>query len=277
MKTIKRYINRTNKIFSKYLYYFKHKDNLFLSKDVYSNLSKYDQNYRGSQKCIFNSHTISFNSPFWFLHSVDEIFVNEVYKFLPDKDQPVIIDCGANIGLSILYFKKISKNSKIIAFEADPLVFKQLENNVSEYNYKNIELINAAVWTCESTIVFTTEGSVGGKINNDQNEIENTVEVPSIRLRDYLTSEIDFLKIDIEGAEYEVLKDCADMLFNVKTLFIEYHVLHNEEQRLHEMLTWVYNAGFKYYIKEAWNNMEYPLMKIVNSGYQMQLNIFCYK
>lgn len=96
-------------------------------------------------------------------------------------------------------------------------------------------------------------------------------------MRDYLSTEIDFLKIDIEGAEYEVLKDCADLLFNVKNLFIEYHVLPNEAQHLHDILNWVNAAGFKYYIKEAWNNMTYPYMKSYNDYYQMQLNIFCYR
>ena len=47
--------------------------------------------------------------------------------------------------------------------------------------------------------------------------------VTCVRLKDLLDDDIDFLKIDIEGAEYAVLKDCSDDLTNVKNLFVEYH------------------------------------------------------
>jgi hypothetical protein len=47
--------------------------------------------------------------------------------------------------------------------------------------------------------------------------------VESVRLRDYLDKPIEMLKIDIEGPEYIILKDCEDVLFNVSYIFIEYH------------------------------------------------------
>jgi hypothetical protein len=63
-------------------------------------------------------------------------------------------------------------------------------------------------------------------------------------LRDLLDSPVDFLKIDIEGAEYAVLKDCRDRLQNVRNLFVEYHAAPDEPQRLNEMLSWFSEAGF---------------------------------
>jgi len=274
---IRRFLSDFNTFYKNNLYFYKNRDKLYLSKQEYSRLSKYNKFYRSSGSSQFNGNKISFSSPFWFLHSVDEIFVQEVYKFPSDKKNPIIIDCGANIGLSVLYFKEIHKASKIIAFEADPSVYKQLKSNIAEYNYSNIDLINAAVWNEETKIVFSSEGSVGGKMNLEGHKSNNDVEVPAIRLRNYLSTEIDFLKIDIEGAEYEVLKDCADLLLNVNNLFIEYHVLPNERQHLHDILKWIDSAGFKYYLKEAWNNMTHPFTKHHNDLYHMQLNIFCYR
>jgi FkbM family methyltransferase len=184
---------------------------------------------------------------------------------------------GANIGLSVLYFKRLYNRAKIIAFEADPVICKMLEENIKEYGYNNIEAINAAVWKERTSLRFHSEGSVGGKIEFNESRDDNMVDVPTIRLRDYLSNPVDFLKIDIEGAEYEVLKDCHDLLSNVRNLFIEYHVMPDEPQTLHEILNWVHEAGFKYYLREAWNNMTYPYMKSYNDYFQMQLNIFCYK
>jgi FkbM family methyltransferase len=260
-----------------FAYYYKNKSQIRLSQGDYRRLKKFSQNSKSLETVFFNERKMKFTSPFWFLHSVDEIFVQEVYRFSSSSETPVIIDCGANIGLSVLYFKELYRNAKIIAFEADPFICKMLDENIKQYGYNNIESINAAVWKKDTTLSFYSEGSVGGKIEFNQSGDDKMIEVPTIRLRDYLSTPVDFLKIDIEGAEYEVLKDCHDLLGNVKNLFIEYHVMPDEPQTLHEILEWVHRAGFKYYLREAWNNMTYPYMKVYNDYYQMQLNIFCYK
>src|SRR5688572_17057445 len=102
--------------FKNFIYYYKNKNKIFLQEKEYNRLSKFSQNEKKKEKTIFNGHEISFLSPFWFLHSVDEIFVEEVYKFKAESDHPVILDCGANIGLSLVYFKKLYPNAHIIAF-----------------------------------------------------------------------------------------------------------------------------------------------------------------
>lgn len=224
-----------------------------------------------------NGHPLSFTSAFWFLHSLDEIFIQEVYKFTTEKRQPFIIDCGANIGLSVIYFKQLFPEARILAFEADPQICNSLRENLSSYNYHDVEIVNAAVWDKEDKLTFIAEGSVGGMLHRNNSKAYNQIEVTSVRLRSYLQSHVDFLKIDIEGAEYEVLKDCQDLLGNVENMFIEYHTMPREDQKLHEILTWINKNGFKYYIREAWNNMTYPFLQTYNDSFQMQLNIFCYK
>jgi FkbM family methyltransferase len=259
------------------IYYYKNREKIFLKRSEFFRLRSYRQSEKKDQSTVFNGHEISFTSPFWFLHSIDEIFVQEVYKFSSQVTDPVILDCGANIGLSVIYFKKLYPEARITAFEADSAIFRTLKENIKSYNYSHVSLIHSAVWKERAVLSFFSEGSVGGMIDMKQVHQANMIEVPSIRLRDYLEAKIDFLKIDIEGAEYEVLKDCKDLLVNVSNLFIEYHVLPDEIQTLHEILGWVSVAGFRYYIREAWNNMSYPFLKTCNDYYQMQLNIFCYR
>ena len=67
-------------------------------------------------------------------------------------------------------------------------------------------------------------------------EIVEKNNVRCVRLNDLLNEEIDFLKIDIEGAELPVLKDCSDNLKNVKNLFVEYHGKYDEMFKLNEIL-----------------------------------------
>lgn len=248
---------------------------LGLSYLTYYKLKKYKKNdYNDMSVNMFGEPT-SFSSPFWFLHSLQEIFVDEVYNF-NKSDKPLkIIDCGANIGLSCIYLKKLFPNANIFAIEPDLKVYKQLKSNLVSHGMSNIETINSAVWIHDNGLSFISEGSVGGKISINS---ATDVKVNSIRLKTLLLQdEIFFLKIDIEGAEYEVMKDCKDSLNNVQNLFIEFHTEKNKENNLDEILNWVRAAGFKYYIKEAWENMSHPFTRQYNDFFHMQLNIFCFR
>jgi hypothetical protein len=102
--------------------------------------------------------------------------------------------------------------------------------------------------------------------------------VKSIRLKDYLNEPTDMLKLDIEGAEVIVLRDIRDSLDMVSNIFIEYHSSPDKEQELDEIITILKYAGYRIYIKEAWNNMQHPFMHSTYKPYwDLQLNIFGYR
>jgi hypothetical protein len=89
---------------------------------------------------------------------------------------------------------------------------------------------------------------------------------------------VDFLKLDIEGAEADVLEDCAPLLPIVCQLFIEYHSEPTKEQRLDRILSILRNAGFRVYLREAWDNLQYPFLpRRRRMVYDLQLNIFAYR
>lgn len=220
------------------------------------------------------SKRIEINNAFWYLHGVREIFKDEVYKFISEKGNPYIIDCGANIGLSVIYFKRLFPKSEITAFEADPEIAKVLEKNLGNFGINDVEIVPKAVWVKDEQLSFASNGSVGGQIISGE---DDGLKIEGIRLKNYLTRTVDFLKIDIEGAEYEVIKDCSENLGFVQNIFIEYHSFLSQEQTLDEILLILKNAGFKYYIKEAWNNNSHPYLKENSSHYDLQLNIFGYR
>jgi FkbM family methyltransferase len=227
----------------------------------------------------FLGHTLFIHDHDSYLLGEQELFLagNNMYKFSAKTDQPYIIDCGANLGMSIIYFKTLYPNSKITAFEADPQIFSFLEKNVQSFNLSNVTLINKAVWNSNGNVLpFLSEGGAGGRIEARKMDIK-FCDVESIRLRDFLNKEVDFLKIDIEGAEFEVMYDCADLLCNVKNLFVEYHSFENSEQKLHTILAIIKSAGFKYHVKEAFTSPEPFIKQHVNFGMDLQLNIFCYR
>jgi FkbM family methyltransferase len=222
-----------------------------------------------------NGKKIHYNNGPEILHSLKEIFVEEVYLTRFDTDTPKILDCGANIGLSVLYFKSKYPGANIIAFEPDPTNFTLLKKNIEGNNLHNVELRNEAVWKDNTTIEFVSDGTLGSKIGSTSSG-SNVIRMNATRLRDYLDEKIDFLKLDIEGAEYEVLKDCKDKLGSIQYLFIEFHGFFDRMYELTDIFSMVQENGFSYYIKEATNVYPTPFYRNQNKRpYDLQLNVFC--
>lgn len=217
--------------------------------------------------------------PYWFAHSYKEIYEEQVYKFIPLNENPVILDCGANIGLSVIYFKKLYPGSKVIAFEPDEKIFNQLCKNVNQFGFEDVYFEKKAVWREDEELSFDTKGGMAGSLLTSEAQPQKTVtKVQATRLWKYLDTKIDFLKIDIEGAEVEVLKDCRDRLYNVNNLFVEYHCYKGDEQLLDELLVLLKKAGFRYYIRTAYETMKFPFVeKAGEYAADLQLNIFCYR
>lgn len=208
-----------------------------------------------------------------------ELFGLEIYKFLSKTDKPLIIDCGANIGLSIIYFKKLYPNAKIVAFEPDNKIFEYLSFNINSFGFKDVELINKGLWKEETTLRFFSEGADGGRIATKEAN-EKIIEIQTVRLSEYLKNKtcIDFLKLDIEGAETDVLLECKEYLKNVKNIFIEYHSFVDKEQTLSTILSILEQNGFRYYIEHTCVKSSNPFVSIKNYvGFDNQLNIFGYK
>lgn len=214
---------------------------------------------------------INFIDAYSYLAMCDEIFTEENYKFISKRENPLIIDCGSNIGLSIIFFKLLYPKSRIIAFEPDKNAFWALKKNVESFGFKGVGLNNKAVWTADEKVNFCVEGSWGGKINNDTNG-GTVISVDGIRLNKILNERVDFLKIDIEGAEKDIINDCATSLVNVENVFIEYHSTINKKQSLPEILSVISAAGMRYYIGEA-SHRKYPFLEKIISGFDLQLNI----
>lgn len=211
-----------------------------------------------------------------YLYMYDEIFNKEIYCFNSNKSSPFILDCGANIGISIFYFKKKYPDSKIIAFEPNPRIFSILEENVRSSGYKNVTLINEAINDNESSMDFIIDDADAGRLVFDKKERseKQIVKVKTTRLSSYLNCDIDFLKIDIEGSEDNVINECKNSLGNVRNIFIEYHSEIGNKQNLDKILSILTEAGFRYYIDRVGVYSPHPFLKFIQYGnFDLQLNI----
>jgi FkbM family methyltransferase len=162
----------------------------------------------------------------------EEIFYRNEYYFKTKNKNPVIIDCGANIGFSIIFFKWLYPDSTIYGFEPDKRTFELLEKNIAKNELKNVHLINVAVSNKSGKIDFFIDpehpGNPAMSTRYGRMPKYKTI-VQSISLSSFIKKnnirDIDFIKMDIEGSEKEVLKDLdKNKMFNrIKKLLIEYH------------------------------------------------------
>lgn len=214
----------------------------------------------------------------WHAFSRREIFSDEVYRFVASRPKPHIIDCGANVGMSVIYFKNLYPDSTVLAFEPDPTQFQILQRNVATYGLSGVTMHRKAVWNASTALSFQPSGGIGGRVV-DEGAVRNAITVEAVRLRDFLTTHVDLLKMDIEGAEYAVLEDCQDKLYLVENIFVEFHERVREEQRLHDMLSILKRAGFRYHIKEAYP-IDHPFIRDeyrTHSRYDLQLNVYGFR
>ena len=235
------------------------------------------KNQRGSAE----RYCTLFGKRFWytnageFKHGLNEIF-GEMFYLLPkpSTSQALIIDGGANIGLSVLFLKRLIPQSKIVCFEPDPHNFGLLRKNCESFALTGVELHQSAVWNENGNIGFSIQGSTASRID----AASQTNLIKAERLKDYLTQKIHFLKLDIEGAEYKVLMDIKEELHLVDHLFVEYHGLFEQNHELLEILVCLEQAGFKFYIKEADRIYRSPFLREEpRKVFDVQLNIFAFR
>ncbi|MDH4152457.1 MAG: FkbM family methyltransferase [Nitrospira sp.] len=208
-----------------------------------------------------------------------DIVVRQIYGFQAKRMDPVILDCGSNIGASILYFKSRYPNARIVGFEPDPAVLQYLQENLSRNDLTDVRIVQAAVGGREGTLTFYSDGKYGSCLAH---LAEGAIPVgwtahpvPCVRLRDYLGEPIDFIKMNIEGAEWESLADCGERLRLVREMAIEYHHLPSLPRTLHKILNLLDEMGFDYVVSDfdlaTYSGARPPIVLDENTAYFRQI------
>lgn len=161
------------------------------------------------------------------LHTFREIFLREEYSIKLPFTPKTIIDAGANIGFTTLFFHRVYPNTKIISLEPDGENFKLLQRNTS--GYAVIKPIQTALFNRVGEITLVDEGyGIRGFVAKENSNAKNGQVMPCTTMLTLITennlAEIDILKMDIEGSELEVFEHKPEKwLPKVKCLIIELH------------------------------------------------------
>jgi FkbM family methyltransferase len=161
---------------------------------------------------------------------------NEIMEYFNPNEGDTVVDVGAHIGLySLIAAKRVGPSGKVIAIEPDPENFKILKKNILLNQLSNVEALECAVYSTRGKLrLFLPELEQGRTIFNTVMQDRartstNFLEVEANTLDNILESinitEVNWIKIDVEGAELEVLKGAVNTLSSNKniTLVVEIH------------------------------------------------------
>lgn len=188
-----------------------------------------------------------------------EILLNEDYYFACDTARPRIIDGGAHMGMAIYYFKSIYPQARITAFEPHPTLRAMAEENVTRNDWEDVEVLPQALAAArgEATFHVSETWSMAGSLVERRaglGDEVSAISVSCVPLSDYLHEPVDFLKLDIEGAECEVLEEASAELPNVGRIFCEVHQGGGlGSERLVRILALLEGAGFEVQVAKSHN------------------------
>ncbi len=164
-------------------------------------------------------------------------------------ESDVIIDIGGHIGLFALFASSKSKKGKIISVEPYPNNFNLLKENMNNNNFRNIILINKAVSKTDKNLelfVDSTDDAAHSiyKIGEEVIQIKG-ITLKQIMLENQITK-CDMLKIDCEGAEFEIIKSLSDVeLLKMDKICLEYHINKNDETLLKNLKNRLEKMNYK--------------------------------
>ena len=173
-------------------------------------------------------YTVEFGTcdDFFFLFS--EIFVRQTYDFASQSTTPYVLDCGSNIGMSVLFFKLTHPGATVVAFEPGKQAFDCLTKNIAANRLDQVVAHNKALSSAEGTVDFHYDDANPTSVLMGTRRAgagTDSCRVAATRLSEHVDREVDFLKLDIEGAELETMSELAasGKLPLIKQMAIEYH------------------------------------------------------
>lgn len=248
--------NKNYELSDKMIQYIKvQKDNNFANTELFFT-SKYDLKNLGDINNIEGSTLFIADKYGWDYAIYHEIFNLKDYTptYIPEmriNEGDVVVDLGGNLGIFNRYAYHKGA-SKIISFEPDKRYFELLSLNKSS----NSILFNAAMSNKLGKAKLTESEHLGGSnilIKNHEYAKQYEVETYSLNylFESGLIDKIDFLKVDIEGAEKYVFQGISDdNLLKINKISMEYHhaALNKNEQERHELINRLNNLGFNSHI-----------------------------
>ena len=190
--------------------------------------------------------------------TIFEIWSGRIYTPLGDeiKSGYTVVDIGAHVGVFSIFAASHSDSVRVVSYEPHPDNFQLLTENIKLNNLKNIEPLQLAVSGASGKRkLFISRQDVGHSLVKPQ---KSYVEVDCVTLNEVLSQigKCDFLKMDCEGAEYDILfNTSAECLNKVSKISVECHdsadfVPRHNNYNAYDLKTYLEHIGFKVMLDE---------------------------
>ncbi len=182
----------------------------------------------------------------------DEIYLKHLPKKIQDINNPIVLDIGANVGYFTIFCQYKFKNPRIISFEPMKRNFAVLQNNLKEAKKENLTIVNKAVNDTAGQLVLkfnkdkdiTTSASLFDNQYGTDEEIVITTTLENA-FSEYALPKIDILKLDCEGAEYNIIYKTPKALFEkVNCITLETHLGKDKNENTGALATYLRDLGF---------------------------------
>jgi len=189
---------------------------------------------RGIWQINIDSETLYFlENPFYVFQDLHYYFRKAKLK-----KGDIVLDAGAFIGtFSIWAAKLVGNEGTVIAIEPDEKNFRQLQQNIKINNLHNVIAINKGLWEFNGTLLFAPNQSVSSSFisgETDSRSIQVPVDTIDNIVAEFKLHKLNFIKMDIEGAEIKAIIGAKDTLARqaVQLAIASYHIVDNEQTYL---------------------------------------------
>jgi FkbM family methyltransferase len=190
------------------------------------------------------------------LHTFKEIFMDECYLAGLEREIPsdsTIIDIGANAGYFTLFAVSLRPHAKLFSFEPVPVNYAQLKRNRDLNSTREIKCFPKAVAGHAGVINLTFDPSdsftTSATMFTSEKAADKSLSVPCVTLQGLMDEngivKCDLLKMDCEGAEYDILYNCPpEYLRRIDQIAMEVHRGQKENQNIDALESFFRQQGF---------------------------------
>jgi FkbM family methyltransferase len=210
----------------------------------------------GNNHILAKIETFEYFGTLW--RQIREQYRDDVYqKYYKIRKGDIIVDVGAHIGtFAVRAATIVGQEGRVVAIEPETDNLKFLRKNIQDNKLHNVVIVPKAIWSSQGKLKFFIAERTGrhGLINDkdqDPNKfIEVEVDTLDNILKDVGISKIDFIKMDIEGAEVEAYQGMKETLKNnnVKLAIAAYHTL----EGLQKITRWLHGDKFEVFVREGY-------------------------
>ena len=163
-----------------------------------------------------------------------KMLLGVTYPRVKNLNPKLILDVGANLGATSMFFAINYPKARIISFEPTEMNFRWLQKNTQEF--KNITRIKKGAYFKDTNAKIFLDPENGGRnsiykdwTNSDKYELVELINLGKFLESHNLVKKIDILKIDTEGCEIDILNSIEHHLKNIQVIYLEYHTTSDEK------------------------------------------------